>query len=250
MATNAIETAKQERGSNFVFEYFIEKGKMPTVQDVIASEVYPNMPAEWYVVYTLQAIALKKYLGPRKGYAYSRDKGMMPFIENHATKLGVSTKDAWNPMDVLLTKKSAVVTIQKEVKKTTTVVELNNLMAKYLKMKYMIPISLKAIKNPKTAKAAILEEANMGGDQSGVTFDMVQGSMKCLLDFDERTGLLDTGELAYDFKIDGNECHVQARSFRYSIPSTGVQTDLTPKGRLSGAKIGNCLLYTSPSPRD
>ena len=63
---------------------------------------------------------------------------MMPFIENHATKLGVSTKDAWNPMDVLLTKKSAVVTIQKEVKKTTTVVELNNLMAKYLKMKYMI----------------------------------------------------------------------------------------------------------------
>ena len=238
MATNAIETAKQERGSNFVFEQLIEKGRMPTVQDVIASDVYPNMPAEWYVVYQLQAEALKKYLGPRKGYAYSRDKGMMPIIESHATKLGVSTKDAWNPMDVLLTKKSLVTKIEKEVKKTTSVVELNNLMAKYLKSKEMIPISLKAIKNPKTAKNAILEEANMGGDQSGVMFEMVNGSMKCLLDYDERTGLLDTGELAYDFMIDGNECHVQARSFRYSIPSTGVQTDLTPKGRLSGAKIG------------
>ena len=105
---------------------FIEKGKMPTVQDVIASDVYPDMPAEWYVVYRLQAIALKKYLGPRKGFQYSRDKGMMPFIERHATKLGVSTKDAWNPMDVLLTKKSLVAKIEREVKKTTSVVELNN----------------------------------------------------------------------------------------------------------------------------
>jgi len=102
--------------------------------------------------------------------------------------------------------------------------------------KKLIGISLKEIK--KGVDKAIVEESNISSSKSAHNFKLKRNSLKCRLDMD-RKGLFDTGELAMDFIVDNeSEIHVQARSFRYSIPNTVVQTDLTPKGRQSGAKLG------------
>ena len=55
MASNAIETAKQENGSLFVFQSFVEKGKIPTAT-AIEKAVYKNMPSKWYTTFDLQKI--------------------------------------------------------------------------------------------------------------------------------------------------------------------------------------------------
>jgi len=243
MASNAIETAKQENGSLFVFQSFIEKGKIPTAS-AIEKAVYKNMPSKWYTTFDLQARALKKYIGSSKGYNYSRDKGMMDFLEKTAAKaMGVSVKDRWNPMDVVMTKKGKEVEIQNKVNsiskeiidKRARLIKLNNYMASLLKKKILLPISLKEVK--KGVTQANVEEANLGKGSKGVNFSLKRNTLKCNLSINKQ-GLLDTGELAFDFFADDTEIHVQARSFRYSIPSTVVQTDLTPKGRQSGAKLG------------
>jgi hypothetical protein len=243
MASNAIETAKQENGSLFVFHSFIEKSKIPTAA-AIKKTVYKNMPDKWYITFDLQARALKKYIGSGKGYNYSRDKGMMQFLEKIAARtMGVSVKDRWNPMDVVMTKKfkeaeiiKKVESISKEIiDKKAKLVKLNVYMASLLKKKILLPISLKEVK--KGVTQASVEESNLGKGSKGVDFSFKRHSLKCNLSINKQ-GLLDTGELAFDFFADDTEIHVQARSFRYSIPSTVVQTDLTPKGRQSGAKLG------------
>ena len=102
MATNAKETAKQEatNGSKVFFEHVIEKNKEPT--DKIMLGVYDGNSPEWRDTYRKQTEALKKYLGANRGYEYSRDIGVMPYIENIAkVQCGVSVKDRWNPMDIV-----------------------------------------------------------------------------------------------------------------------------------------------------
>ena len=53
--------------------------------------------------------ALKKFLGGSRGeYEYSRDRGIMPMIEDIAKKqCGVSVKDRWNPMDIVMVKQNS-----------------------------------------------------------------------------------------------------------------------------------------------
>ena len=244
MASDARETAKQENGSLFVFKSYIEQGKIPTIM-ALEKGPYPDMPAKWYVAFELQAKALKKYLGNESGYVYSRDRGMMPFLEQIASQeMGVSVKDRWNPMDVVMTKRTHEQEITNKVKSIAKekldneakLVKLNVYMAQLLEKKILLPISLKEVK--KGVTEASIEEANMGSSKSkGTKFKFKQGSLKCPMGMD-KNGLLDTGELALDFYADDTEIHVQSRSFRYSIPNTVVQTDLTPKGRQSGAKLG------------
>ena len=118
MATNAIETAKQENGSRVFFESFIETGKLPT--DSAMMEVYDGYNAEWKSTYEKQATALKKFLGSSKGYVYSRDNGIMPYIEDIAKKqCGVSVKDRWNPMDIVMVKKNMKKTVEGTIKEQT-----------------------------------------------------------------------------------------------------------------------------------
>ena len=104
MATNAKETAKQENGSKVFFEHVIEKGSEPS--DQVMLKVYDGYGPEWKSTYRKQSEALKKFLGSSKGYEYSRDSGIMPFIENLAkSECGVSVKDRWNPMDIVMVKR-------------------------------------------------------------------------------------------------------------------------------------------------
>ena len=237
---SAIDTKMQENGSRVFFEQLIEDGKEPSIP-FIEDKAYPNMPAIWYQYYQLQGKAIKKYLGNQKGYSYSRDTGIMPILEKAAKDMGVSTKDNWNPMDIVMVKKSNEKEIEKNVEKilkggdekTAKLEKLNVLMQNLLISKTMIPISLKGL--TKNQKEARIEEANLGTEKKKLEFKLKPNSLYCDLDM-EKPPLFDTGEFSLRFFVNKNEVAVQVRSFRYSKPTTGPQTDLTPKG--GGAKLG------------
>ena len=119
MASDAIETAQQETASAFTFKKYIENNKLPTLAEV--KRIYPKVNAKWMQTFEEQAKVLKKYLGANKGYNYSRNKGIMPFIEDIAkTHCGVeggdrifATKDTWNPMDIIMVKRTDEAAIRK-----------------------------------------------------------------------------------------------------------------------------------------
>ena len=246
MATNAKETAKQENGSKVFFEHVIEKGREPT--DKMMLDVYDGYSPEWRDTYRKQTDALKKYLGSNRGYEYSRDSGVMPYIENIAkVKCGVSVKDRWNPMDIVLVKKNKKKIVEGTIKEITNIDGmtkdaklnlLNSYMRESLKEKILVGVSLKAIS--KTKKTANAEVANAGGKSVPIKVDMVKGSLKCTLTLGKKKEFLfDTGELGFDMETaKGGKIHGQSRNFQYSKDRNLVQTDLTPKGKDAGAKLG------------
>ena len=246
MATDARETAKQENGSRVFFEHVIEKGKEPTDKMMIG--IYDGYSPEWRDTYRKQTAGLKKYLGSNKGYEYSRDNGIMPYIEEIAKKeCGVSVKDRWNPMDIVLVKKGKKKVIEGTIKELTNIDGmskdaklglLNAYMRETLNEKLLIGVSLKAI--AKTKKTASTEVANAGGKSIPTEVDMVKGSLKCTLTLGKKKPFLfDTGELGFDMETaKGGKIHGQSRNFQYSKERNLVQTDLTPKGKDAGAKLG------------
>ena len=246
MATDARETAKQENGSRVFFEHVIETGREPT--DKMMLSIYDGYSPEWRDTYRKQTEALKKYLGSNKGYEYSRDNGIMPYIEEIAKKeCGVSVKDRWNPMDIVLVKKGKKKVIEGTIKELTNIDGmskdaklglLNAYMRETLNEKLLIGVSLKAI--AKTKKTASTEVANAGGKSIPTEVDMVKGSLKCTLTLGRKKPFLfDTGELGFDMvTAKGGKIHGQSRNFQYSKERNLVQTDLTPKGKDAGAKLG------------
>lgn len=246
MATNARETAKQENGSRFFFEHVIEKGREPSDKDML--KIYDGYNEEWKSTYRKQSSALKGFLGSNKGYEYSRDTGIMPYIERIAKQeCGVSVKDRWNPMDIVLVKKNMKRVVEGTIKELTNIEGmskdaklslLNAYMREVLQQKILIGVSLKAISARKTNATA--EVANAGGKSSPTKINMVPGSLKCTLTLGKKKPyLFDTGELGFDLSTpSGGQIHGQSRNFQYSQARNLVQTDLTPKGKDAGAKLG------------
>ena len=236
---DARDTKKQENGSLVFFEQLIEKGKEPTIA-FVEKNAYLDMPAIWYYYYQLQGKALKQYLGNQKVYSYSRDDGIMPILETAAKNMGVSTKDNWNPMDIVMVKKKQQAKIISQVQeidksgdeKTAKLERLNLLMQELLVNKTLLPISLKGL--TKTSKQAKIEEANLGKKKQ-IKIKLKTNSLNCDLDM-EKPPLFDTGEFSLRFFAGESEYALQVRSFRYSKPTTGPQTDITPKS--GGAKLG------------
>ena len=246
MATNAIETAKQENGSKLFFQSVIEQNKEPSSGEM--KKVYEGYGAEWRDTYRKQTNALKKFLGGSRGYEYSRDRGIMPMIEDIAKKqCGVSVKDRWNPMDIVMVKKTQKRIVEEKIKQLTNVDGmskeaklnvLNMYMKEALKHKILIGVSLKAIS--KNKRTATVELANANGKASPVSLDLVPKSLKCNLTLGKKKNFLfDTGELGFDIvTTKGGQVHGQSRNFQYSKARNLVQTDLTPKGKDAGAKLG------------
>ena len=247
MATSAVETAKQENGSRVFLESVIENNKEPSDKDML--KVYDGYNLEWKLTYRKQVDAVKEYIKSEKGYEYSRDNGTMPFIENIAkTQCGVSVKDRWNPMDIVMVKKNMKTVVEGTIKELTNIdgmnkpsnlTILNAYMRELLEDKILIGISLKAIK--KTKKTASVELANMKSDKSTrFKIKPIEDSLKLNLTLGKKKNyLFDTGELGFDLITEsGAEIHGQSRNFQYSKARNVVQTDLTPKGKDAGAKLG------------
>ncbi len=120
MATSATETAKQENGSRVFLQSVIEKGAEPSDKEML--KVYDGYNLEWKLTYRKQVDAVKGYLKGEKGYDYSRDSGIMPYIEGIAkTDCGVSVKDRWNPMDIVMVKKSLKRTVEGTIRELTNI---------------------------------------------------------------------------------------------------------------------------------
>lgn len=248
MAGNAQLTAQQENGSKVFFEQVVENRVSDYIKlSSVVKKVYPTVDTSWMDSYAKQANALVKFLGNNRGYAYSRDEsnGFMVFIETIAkSKCGVTNKDRWNPADIYMVKKSHENKIKDKIRQITSSTDkesnlklLNSYMKELLAEKTMIPISLKAIKKGTTTAHA--ELANMGGNRQQYTFKLKQNSVKCILSMGHKIDYeFDTGEFAFDFYVGSEEIHGQSRNFQYSQPRNLVQTDLTPKGRSGGAKLG------------
>ena len=247
MATSAVETAKQENGSKVFLESVIEKGVEPSATEMF--KVYDGYNSEWKETYKKQADAVKGYIKSQKGYEHSRDDGIMPYIENIANiDCGVSVKDRWNPMDIVMVKKNMKNVVEGTIRELTNIdgmnkpanlILLNAYMREALEDKILIGISLKAIKANK--RTATVELANMKGDKAArININPIDGSVKCTLTLGKKAPyLFDTGELGFDLKTEsGAEIHGQSRNFQYSKARNVVQTDLTPKGRDAGAKLG------------
>ena len=246
MATSAVETAKQENGSRVFMESVIENNKKPSFNQM--KKIYDGYGFDWEDIYEKQTKALQKFLGIRKGYIYSRDEGIMPMIEGIAKdQCGVSVKDRWNPMDIVLVKKSMKDVVEGTIKELTNIdgmskdakLELlNAYMRETLNDKVLIGVSLKAIKESK--KVATQELANMAKGSARTNIEYEPGSLKCDLTLGKKANyLFDTGELGFDLKTEtGGSIHGQSRNFQYSKARNVVQTDLTPKGRDAGAKLG------------
>ena len=246
MATSAVETAKQENGSRLFMESVIENRKTPTFSEM--RKVYDGYDLSWKSTYEKQTKALQKFLGIRKGYIYSRDTGIMPMIENIAKEeCGVSVKDRWNPMDIVLVKKNMQKVVEGTIKELTNIdgmskdskLELlNAYMRETLNDKVLIGVSLKAIKENK--KVATQELANMAKGSARTNIDYIPGSLKCDLTLGKKANyLFDTGELGFDLETEsGGSIHGQSRNFQYSKARNVIQTDLTPKGKDAGAKLG------------
>ena len=247
MATSALETAKQENGSRVFLESVIEKNKEPSFAEM--HKVYDGYNTEWKETYKKQAAAVRNYIGGQRGYEYSRDTGIMPYIEDIAKKdCGVSVKDRWDPMDIVMVKKNMKRVVEGTIKELTNLegmtkesnlLILNAYMREALKDKVLIGISLKAIKAAK--RVASVELANMQGDKSArVKISPIDGSVKCTLTLGKKKDyLFDTGELGFDLETEtGAQIHGQSRNFQYSKERNVIQTDLTPKGKDAGAKLG------------
>lgn len=232
---NAAETAKQENATRFVCEQFIESNKFPRDNEI--EKIYPKFDDGWSETFKMQATALKKWLKTNRGYEYSRDQGIMPFVEKIAlTKCGVRTKDSWNPADIYLVKKTKKVAIQNKLTKigdmkaeaSAKLDALNDYMKDLFVKRELIGISLK-----KLGKTVSLEETNVAGLKVE-KISMVKGSLRCDLDL-KPNGEFNTGELAFALNVSGNVVNVQIRAFSGGERES-TQMDMTGSG--AAAKLG------------
>lgn len=232
---NALETAKQENASRVYFQHWIENGKEPPFKEI--EKVYPNVDDEWMDAFKAQAIILKKWLGSNKGYEYSRDTGIMPYVENLAKKYaGVATKDNWNPADIYIVKKNKVAQIKTELDVITTMTNkmaardfLNEVMRRYFAKKELVGISLKKV-NPAKVK---IEESNTNPKTKNSNIKIkgpINIDMSLVNDMTFKTG-----EMAWKTEVFGGVVNFQIRAFSGGIRE-GVQMDATGAG--ASAKLG------------
>ena len=236
MATSAIETAKQENGSRVFFEYVIEKNQEPP--DSVMKKIYDGYNFEWKETYRKQASALKSFLGSKKGYEYSRDDGIMPFLEKIAiNKCGVSTKDSWNPADIYIVRKTKKREIETEltrignlsVPKPQKLDMLNDYMRKMFVTRDLVGISLK-----KLGRTATVEETNVTRQQTLKDISVVANSVKLDLDL-ASNGEFNTGEMKLQLKVGNDTVNVQIRAFSGGVRES-TQMDMTGAG--AAAKLG------------
>ena len=232
---NAGETAKQENATRFVCERFIENNKMPSSKEI--EKIYPKYDDGWAETFEMQATALKKYLKNKKGYEYSRDQGIMPFLETIAIrKCGVRTKDSWNPADIYIVKKSQKKIIESKLKSigdmsgepNAKLDSLNEYMRDQFIKQNLIGISLK-----KLGRSVNVEETNVRGNKVE-KITMVRNSLRCDLDLDKK-GEFNTGELAFQITVGTTIVNVQVRAFSGGIRES-TQMDMTGSG--AAAKLG------------
>lgn len=234
--TNANVTAMQENSTRLYCETYLNTGKFPKSKDL--KKIYPDVNDLWYKTFENQAITIKKWLGSGK-YNFSRDSGIMPFIEGAAKKCGVSTIDNWNPADIYAVLASKEPTIKREI---TAIVDsnldasakldqLNEYMREKIIAKHLVGISLKLLKN---GEVKVVELSNATKRKQIKDISVVPGSVKLDLDLN-KDHMFNTGEMSFKINVEGSEINVQIRASSGGIRER-AQMDMTGVG--AAAKLG------------
>ena len=214
--TSAVETAKQEKATKFYIDKYM-KNQKATIQDL--EKIYPNLNDDWLESFEVVAKKLKEWISPKQttGYEFSRDEsgGMMSHLEMLAKKYGgIRAKDSWNPMDIVMTKKSAKRQIMADLKKVESIPEkgaaldlLNDIMKQYFATRDMVGISLKLIKDP---RKVTVEESNVKEIPRCVGCTIKPNSLFFTWFF-TNYGQFENGEFNWKLVVDGKDVKVQSR---------------------------------------
>lgn len=242
---NAAETKKQERGTALYFENYFEKGKHSTIKDL--ARVYPKMPPIWLQSYILQVEAFESSVGKLghspskiKGMVYSRDTGIMPYIDNFVLKNSpISNKDSWNPADIYVVKKTAIPQIKKDLSRVLKsfpkkdlglVYEVNKLLKGYMSEGTVFPVSLKKMNVGKPPRFEISNYKKVT-KKPIVKVKPNSVSFKLNIVNDNFANL----DMNFNMLVDDQNVKVQLRPFSTKARDT-VQIELTPVG--GAAKLG------------
>lgn len=247
---NAKETAQQENATRMVCEYYFIYKKIPSLKKIY--EIYPKCDDEWYETFCKQAKAIKSKLGSGS-YEFSRDTGIMPYVEDTALNFcGVTKKDAWNPADIYAVKKSKVTEIKSKLleirnakcDKLVKLDMLNEAMRNWFKptKRDLVGISLKKIKKNKIATT---EDTN-SDDMSSVYINdiSISENINCNLDLDSN-GEFKTGEMMFKLNVSGKSVTVQIRAFS-GKKRENTQLDMTEQG--AAAKLGKSSILFAIDP--
>lgn len=160
---SAASTAAQENCTKLFFECYFEHNRWPTNEEIL--KVYPECDEEWLAVFKKQAEVFKdEFLKNEKGYTYSRDKGIMPFIMKGIKAFFSGAKDSWNPGDIYMIKKAKEAEITRELKeifenkvveKNQGLMMVNDYMRARFRSKELMAISLKKLKVTRTNKIPV-----------------------------------------------------------------------------------------------
>jgi len=235
---NAVETAHQENATKVYCEHLIETSRAPTFDAI--KKVYGNVDDDWMDSFEVSAQALKGYLGTNKGYEYSRDQGIMPYLEKVAKDhCEVRTKDNWNPMDIVIVRKNKKDEIIKDIDLVEHCCEspsmaldaLNEKMRYWAKTKDLIGVSLKKVNPKKTIKTEWSDPRLIG---LKVQPTIKQGGIEFNWDL-QTNGEFATGEMRLTIDVDGNTVNMQSRAFSGGKRERN-QFDMTGAG--ASAKLG------------
>lgn len=174
-APDAATTAKQEKGSAYIFEQALKRNTpWPTEKALVNDqkvmdglrEIYPEVDDDWISNYWKQHKVILREFGDGSAHKFdhSGNGSFMDFITEVVRKnFGIAKKDNWNPADIWMIKGDK----QKLIKKieetvygsrdSQTIQQLNSLMRGLYKSRKLVGISLKKI----SGKEAKWEEYNI-----------------------------------------------------------------------------------------
>jgi hypothetical protein len=174
-APDAATTAKQEKGSAYIFEEALKRSSpWPTEQALVNDakvmtglrEIYPEVDDDWISNYWKQHKVILKEFGNSGAHKFdhSGNGSFMDFITDVVRQnFGIAKKDNWNPADIWMIKgdkKKLIKQIEETVygsKDSQSIQQLNALMRGLYKSRKLVGISLKKI----SGKEAKWEEYNI-----------------------------------------------------------------------------------------
>lgn len=172
---DAATTAKQEKGSAYIFEEALKRNTPWPTEKALANdekvmsklrEIYPEVDDDWISNYWKQHKVILREFGNSSAskFDHSGNDSFMNFInEVVRTNFGITKKDNWNPADIWMIKgdkNKLVKKIEETVygtKDSQTIQQLNALMRGLYKSRKIVGISLKKI----SGKEAKWEEYNI-----------------------------------------------------------------------------------------
>ena len=160
-SNTTLLTEIKELVSMYMFKSMIEDNKVLT-EDQVLGMLDSNMSKYYQSVYyqsaLLQAKQLKKFVGTNKKYVYERQgKNKTAKLYETARKLTHKLNDNWNPADVWLIKSDYKMD---HLYNADSYKQLNSELAKAIKTKSILPISLKQVTKDK-AVLSIVDRAEM-----------------------------------------------------------------------------------------